>query len=33
MPLEQFNTALAGIINDFGKKLKASARQACSTSR
>ena len=26
MPLEEFNTALAGIINDFGKKLKASAR-------
>jgi len=26
MELEQFNTALAGIINEFGKKLKASAR-------
>jgi len=26
MPLEEFNTALAGIINEFGKKLKASAR-------
>jgi DNA-binding XRE family transcriptional regulator len=26
MPLDEFNTALAGIINEFGKKLKASAR-------
>lgn len=26
MPLEEFNAALAGIINEFGKKLKASAR-------
>jgi DNA-binding XRE family transcriptional regulator len=26
MPLEEFNAALAGIVNEFGKKLKASAR-------
>lgn len=26
MPLEEFNTALAGIVNEFSKKLKASAR-------